>query len=383
VCVVLQLIPIVCLLMYKTTLKYGITPYAPTAFNFLGYILSHFLGDFEGGKVYGEHCLRLITLHNCKAVEARAIFLYHSGVSHWTCSLQSIMPHYVRVYELAMRSGQSEDGLLSIYYYLEASMYTGRDLSSIENDLANYMIQMVDFKQAKPLFFAQCLLQSIRNLRGKSPSTSVLTGGVMNEDEEMKRCLEAKDKLMLASMYRRKMFLACHFAEHHVLAVLGFTQGDFVFEILVGQTSVPVLAFVLSVSSFAMARHSKYAKYKNQALKYRKMIQKWSSHNPQCVPYIKVLDAEKAALDRKMGAALTLYKEAVIMTGRIGCIHDQALINERMAELYLDMKEPDEAKYRFETAIQLYSEWKANRKARMLEMRVQQLFPKEESAQKY
>jgi hypothetical protein len=369
--------------MNQTTLKYGITPYAPTAFTFLGFILSHFLGDFVGGKVYGEQCLRLLALHNCKAVEARAIFLYHSGVSHWTCSLQSIMPQFVRVYELAMRSGQSEDGLLSIYYYLEASMYTGRDLSSIENDLANYMIQMVDFKQAKPLFFARCLLQCIQNLRGKSPNTSVLTGGVMDEDEEMKRHLETNDKLMLANMYRRKMFLACHFAEHHVLAVLGFTHGDFMFKKLVGQTSVPVLAFALSVSSFAMARHSKNAKYKNQALKYRKMIQKWSSHNPQCVPYIKVLDAEKAVLDRKMDAALTLYKEAVVMTGRNGSIHDQALVNERMAELYLDMKEPDEAKYRFENAIQLYSEWKANKKVRLLEMRIQQHFPQEESAQKY
>jgi hypothetical protein len=377
------LIPIVCLLMNKTTLKYGITPYAPTAFTFLGFILSHFLGDFEGGKVYGEQCLRLLALHNCKAVEARAIFLYNSSVAHWTCSLQSIMPQFVRAYELAMRSGQSEDGLLSIYYYLEASMYTGRDLSSIENDLANYMIQMVDFKQAKPLFFAKCLLQCIRNLRGKSPSTSVLTGGVMNEEENMKRFLETSDRLMLANMYRRKMFLACHFAEHHLNSDLGLAHGDFVFKKLVGTTSVPVLAFALSVSSFAMARHSKDAKYKNQALKYRKMIQKWSSHNPQCVPYIKVLDAEKAALDRKTDAALALYKKAVTMTGRNGSIHDQALINERMAELYLDMKETGEAKYRFENAIQLYSEWKANKKVRMLEMRIQQLFPQEQSAQKY
>jgi predicted ATPase len=374
----LQLIAIVCIYMYKYTLKYGMTPYAPIAISYLGFILCHFLRDMEAGKVYAEHAFRLLKKHDCKGVEARSLFVIHTGVWHWVNPLQTVMPSLIEIYDMAMRAGQSEDGLLSIYSYLECAMYTGRELASIENDLVMYMNQMVDFKQAKALFLSKCLLQSVRNLRGKSPSTSSLTGGVMNEEECMKICREKNDRLMLASMYRRKMFLACYFAEHELNAALGLAHGEFVFQTLVGQTSIPVLAYVLSVSSYAMARQSKKkaaSKYKQQATKYRRIIEQWSSHNPRCVPYLKVLDAERAALNGKVDSAFQMYKEAVTMTGRGGAIHEQALINERMAELYLDVHDVEEAIYRFEMATALYGEWKANRKVRLLQERLRGLVP--------
>jgi histidine kinase len=358
----------------KYTFKNGITPYAPLALSFQGYILLHVLGDFKRAKVYAEHAMRMIKIHDCKIVEARTLFILQSGIWHWIHPLPTILPAYVEIYNTAMRAGQCGDGLMSIYYYLEAAMFTGRELGWIEKDLVTYMRQMVDLKQDKSLFWCKCLLQSIRNLRGKSPNTTVLTGTVMDEDESMAHYVSVSDQLMIAGMYRRKMILACYFGEHKLNAELGLTRGDFVLSTLLGQTSVPVLAFVLSLSSFAMAQQTpKRAKYKYQALKYRKMIKKWSSYNPNCVPYLKILDAEKAVLKGKIDNAINMYVEGITMTGRIGSVHNQALTHERMADLYLERKEPQEAKYRLEKAIELYSEWGANKKVGLLRQRLQEL----------
>jgi predicted ATPase len=370
----LQLFLIVCHYLSKYTFKYGITSYAPLALGFQGFILLHVLGDFNGAKVYAEHAMRMIKVHDCKVVEARMLFMIQSGVCHWLQPLSSVLPAYVEIYNTAMRAGQCEDGLKSIYYYLEAAMFTGRELGWIEKDLVTYMHQMVDLKQDKALFWCKCLLQSIRNLRGKSPNTTVLTGTVMDEDESMAHYVSVSDQLLIAGMYRRKMILACYFGEHKLNADLGLTRGDFVLSTLIGQTSVPVLAFVLSLSSFAMARHApKPAKYKHQALKYRKMIKKWSSYNPNCVPYLKILDAEKAVLKGKIDDAINMYVDGITMTGRIGSVHNQALTHERMADLYLERKEPQEAKYRLEKAIELYSEWGATKKVGLLRQHLQEI----------
>ena len=61
------------------------------------------------------------------------------------------------------------------------------------------------------------------------------------------------------------------------------------------------------------------------------------------------------------------------MTGRNGTLHDQALIHERMADLYLEMKECSEARYRLEKATELYSEWKADKKVTLLQRRLKKL----------
>jgi histidine kinase len=370
----LQLVLLLCHYLSKYTFKNGITPYAPLALSFQGFILLHVLGDVNGAKIYAEHAMRLIEIHDCRIVEVQTLTVIQSGLQHWFHPLSSVLPAYIQMYNTAMRAGQSEYGLMSIHYYLEAAMYTGRELGWIEKDLVTYMHQMADLKQDKPLFWCKTLLQSIRNLRGKSPNTTVLTGTLMDEDESMSHYDSVTDQVMIAGMYSRKMVLACYFGEHKLNADLGLTRGDFVLSTLIGQTSLPVLAFVLSLSSFAMARHTRNpAKYKHQALKYRKMIKKWSSYNPNCVPYLKILDAEKAASKGKIDDAINMYVDGITMTGRIGSVHNPALTHERMADLYLERKEPQEAKYRLEKAIELYSEWGATKKVGLLRQHLQEI----------
>jgi hypothetical protein len=263
--------------------------------------------------------------------------------------------------------------LLSIYYYLEAALYTGRDIESIEKDLRSYMKQMVDYKQQKALGFAQCLLQSLYNLRGKSANTTTLTGPVMDQKESLQLYKERKDAQMLAHIHRRRMFLACYFGEHNVGAEVAVKEGDSTMQGLISQISVPVIAFTGALCCYVQARKTGKRIYKRHAKKYHRLIKKWSAQNPNCVQYLTILNAEKAVFKGRIKEAMDGYKTAIRSTGRLGLVHDQALVNERLAELYMEQNVMSEAKFKFERAIELFSEWKANAKVKQLQKRVSRI----------
>jgi hypothetical protein len=368
-----ELLALVCIEMNRYTFRNGVTPYAPVSFSFLGFILSHYLGDLEGGKVYAEHAFAMLKKYNYKSVEPRTLFMINSAVWHWTNPLQNVMQSFVDIYDMGMRAGDCETALVSIRYYLEAALYTGRDLESIESDLSIYMNQMVDYKQLKALRLSQALLWTVRNLQGKSSNTPNLTGSAMEEETSMKKYVEAKDELMIAHMHRRQMYLSCYFGEYALGAELAVREGDRTMKALIAQISVPVIAFVGALCCFAEAGRTKNRQYKRQAIRYRRMIKKWSQHNPNCVHYLIILDAEKVALGGNSDKATELYEKAIMFTGRSGLLPDQALANERLAELLLKQNLKEDARYKFERAIDLYREWKANHKVKQLERRVDAL----------
>jgi hypothetical protein len=163
--------------------------------------------------------------------------------------------------DLGMRTGDCETALISIYKYLEVALYSGRDLESIESDLYIYMNQMVDYKQQKALRFSQVLLQSVRNLRGKSSNTTKLTGSAMDPEISMEKYVKAKDELVIAQIHRRQMYLSCYFGEYELGAELAVREGDRTIKAGIGQTSVPVVAFVGALCCFAEAGRTKNRQY--------------------------------------------------------------------------------------------------------------------------
>ena len=177
-----EIIPLLCIQMIQRTLKKGVTPLTPYAFGFLGFILAHFMGDFDGGQLYMKHAFALLKKYDFREVEPRTRFMINAGLVHWVQPWQNMMHSFVDIYEMGMRAGDCETATMSIYYYLDAALYTGRDLESIDEDCDLYMKSMADFNQQKSHRYAEITLQAVRNLRGKSSNTTKLTGSVMVQE---------------------------------------------------------------------------------------------------------------------------------------------------------------------------------------------------------
>lgn len=83
-----------------------------------------------------------------------------------------------------------------------------------------------------------------------------------------------------------------------------------------------------------------------------------------------MLDAEWAVLKKEKRDLRVKFEQAVLLAGRRGLIHLQALANERLAIYMEEIRDPVEAYYRYEQAIGLYVEWGAKAKVDKLQLKL-------------
>ena len=80
-----------------------------------------------------------------------------------------------------------------------------------------------------------------------------------------------------------------------------------------------------------------------------------------------LLSAELDAINGKSRSAYKKYESAVLLAGRRGIVHDQALANERFATYCFEQGDKVEYNFRMTTAVQLYQEWGSFPKVTKLE----------------
>jgi hypothetical protein len=67
----------------------------------------------------------------------------------------------------------------------------------------------------------------------------------MDQETSMEKYVKAKDDLLIAHMHRRQMYLSCCcFGEYELGTELAVREGDRTIKAGIGQTIVPVVAFV-------------------------------------------------------------------------------------------------------------------------------------------
>ena len=131
-----------------------------------------------------------------------------------------------------------------------------------------------------------------------------------------------------------------------------------------GTCLIMIETFHRGVSLYTMARRTNQRKYKTSANKIRKLIDSWwNAGNPNVKHYIKLLNAEHAALNKSYNEAERLYVEAIALAARTGHLHHAGLFNERYADLLLyHRKDKKEGEFRLTESIRYYKEWGAIRK---------------------
>ena len=127
--------------------------------------------------------------------------------------------------------------------------------------------------------------------------------------------------------------------------------------------------FIAGVCAYDVATNTGRAKYRKLANKVRATVHSWVKNgNPNANHYACLLDAEYYRMKGNFAEACKFYENASIMAGRIGLLHDAALVHERYAIHLLNSvsRAEEEAIFRLKKAVKLYSEWGAVGKVRLL-----------------
>jgi hypothetical protein len=83
-----------------------------------------------------------------------------------------------------------------------------------------------------------------------------------------------------------------------------------------------------------------------------------------------LLDAEWAVLKKQKRDLRAKFEQAIVMAGRRGLTHLQALANERLAIYMEEIGDDVESLYRYKQANKLYAEWGAKAKTQQLQIKI-------------
>ncbi|CAB9520243.1 Transcriptional regulator [Seminavis robusta] len=364
-----DLLTLIILRQLKYTLKYGYADYSPPALCTVGLLLAAALNDLEGSKQFGELGLNLYdknkdvgsTKEISPVGKSRTLFCAAAFCLHWQEPTTHLRKMLVDGYNVGLRSGDVESAMWSIFSYLDFGFYNGLPLAMIEKDCAVYTQQMNELGQSKHAIYLRCLWQLVLNLLGKEDNNMAeLNGSVLNLKEELAKA----DKAMgvRAQVNRQRLvnaFWSGDFVKTcKLIEETGAHKGSF-YEAFAGSYVMPQLHFNLGLAFFAAFKQTKKLKYKRMANAHAKKIYDWAKNgNPNVVHSALLLQAESKSLQKaKFPETIKLYKEAILLAGRQGFLHDQALANERIGEFYVSHGLDTDAQFYFWEAIRCFGEW--------------------------
>ena len=367
-----ELIPLAILKLFHRTRRYGLTRWSAPAFSLLGLLMAGGLEDFASTKTCYNLSLAAQKLVPSKEMEARLLFLNNQYLVHWFSSQQNILRPLNQGYRMGLLIGDIESSAWSICFYVEVSLISGRPLPLVHADCATYSSQMNEYSMTKQRRYMLWQWQVCRNLMGSDESVSRLSGDIVTQEEELATLRNNKDRAMELGLVRVRMFLAASIGDYQMCADLALDFVDECIKRLPAQTANARVRFNAALSGFILAKSSpSRGKYRRLGIKNASIIRSWSRKgNPNCLHLDAFLDAEKARLDAKTNAAIKSYESAIVLAGRQGYLHDQALACERYADMLLELGWNDQALTQMRDAMKWYEEWGATYKVNRLESKI-------------
>ena len=376
--------PLVPLIIFETTyitLEHGITPQSASSFAWVGSIVTSFLGDFEAGRYYIKAATKMLEkLQDNKAARGRALFVIDYFLRHWIEPTAFCHSGLLEGYRLAMSSGDTANADLLMNGHLFFCYHSGKPLPLIDEDAVAFVSSLNDSEQQylKNLWFLH--RQLFQNLRVPVENTTSLVGSIFDESAFLQPGASGaggddKDNLLMAFVFGTKISLCMYWGEFQAGADIALQWLKIILREQPGQITCKSGTFHGGVCAFAASHYhnnkgaslssSKYKRFARQCLK---RLSGWMEKgDPNVIQQVLILRAEEAWMSGRIKTAVDNFERGIAVAGRSGWIHEQALANERLASLWKDQGNLDNANYRLSEAIRLYKEWGALAKVQALQ----------------
>ena len=352
------------------SLKVGLTAYSSVAFALLGLIMVAVLEDFATARACYDRALFISKRLGSTHVEARLDFILHEYLFSWFAPQQNCLPFLAKAYRSGLMSGDLESFGWAMVFFIENSMHAARTLTLVDADCSVYAKQLETYAQLKQRRFVLYLWQATWNFIGKNNGGSVLCGDIVNRDEEMIYLNSINDPSMPVALKRTEMFVAIIMGDYKRCADIALEWADECLKRIPAQSANIRVRYYAALSCLVMAQREP-SKYKRYGMKNASIINSWTKKgNPNCLHMDTLLDAERARVGKQSHAAIKAYESAVVLAGKCGMLHEQALASERYADLLVSLERNDEARQRLNDAVTLMSEWGATAKVDQLRRRL-------------
>jgi len=340
------------------TIKKGLSTYSSIAISTVG-IFEVALGNKKIGYRLGELSLKIVSEIPAPDIAAAVIGQSSLHLLFLKRRLRNLISLFPIELEKAFAIGDSCTAMTCLFAYVNARLWTGENLQSLEKYLRDVHRRLFDFGQKELMMYFNPTLQLVLNLQNSEEDWKdliVLTGEVMDENDFMKQSNELSEWLLqFYKMFLRYMFGFYKEAE---------SIGKNLFRHFLAENSFLCLPFNLyyGLISYEQYRSTGRRRHLRVARKCRKFLEHQHDFgNPNATPYLRIIEVEELSLRSNNVLQISQACNRAIEFQIVeGLTHLEALSNEQANRILrskmLISTGDNLAGYYFDQTIRVYRE---------------------------
>jgi predicted ATPase len=341
----------------RWSLKYGLSKETPKSIGFYA-LLQMAMGNPKLALSSAKLALSLAEKQNLINTEFSPISSVYGFVFPWTAPLHVCRNNLLSGYNSGLQNGDLHHAFINVTLYCFFCFTEGKPLVDVEANMREFGRQMKECNQSLQLQFLSLTWQTTLNLMGRCDDPVVLSGEVMSQEEMLKAADDDMNPPLRAQVHCHRLQLAVYYRDFELAGKL-LGPVSVIGAVNPGNPIVWRTALFEGVAAFELTRR-KQKKWKSTALRALAKVTKWVDEgNVNCVHILLLLQAEKAAMDKKYDDARTLFNKAIATAARHGYRNDRALASERCADMHVHIGDADWASDYSQKAYKAYEEMEA------------------------
>lgn len=370
-----NLLPLIAFKQVYLSIKYGNTSVSACAYATYAVILSgETLGDIETGYRFGKLALLLVEKFNALELKAKTILIVNYFVKHWKEHLRTTLTPLQEAYLIGMETGDLEYAAYAACVYSYHSYVMGKELASVEREMAMYSNTLSHLKQETSFYYNQLNRQVVLNLMGQSEDKCRLIGESYDEVKMLPLHLKANAQNLCHSVYFHKLVL-CYLFQDYQQALFNAQLAEKYDDSAIG--TIPLYHFYNSLVHLAIYSEASKSEQKlilHKVKANQKKLNKWAQFAPMHhLHKFYIVEAERAKVLGENAKAIDCYDLAISLAKENEYLNEEALAHELAAKFYIAWGKEQVAQAYLTNAYYCYLRWGAIAKMKDLEQQYPQL----------
>ncbi|MDZ7956601.1 MAG: ATP-binding sensor histidine kinase [Aulosira sp. DedQUE10] len=378
-----MLLPLIVFKQVRLSVEYGNAPVSTLAYAWYGVILCGVVEDIDAGDRAGQLALALLSRLQGKTLKTSTFNMIYPFVKPWKHHIRESLLPLLEAHHSGLETGDLEYSAYCAYNYCALSYFLGKELRTIEPEMTTYSQALDKIKQEVAHNYLKIFRQSVLNLISDSPYPGNLRGVAYNEDIMLPLHLQANDRYAIGTLYVNKLIICYLFNEYQQAAEVASLAKEYL-DGVTGSFMVPVFHFYDSLTQLAMLPQTPSLEKESLWLRVianQEKLKQWADHAPMNHKHkFCLVKAEYHRVRGEYLEAMEYYDRAITGAAENGYIQEEALANERAAELYLSMGKNKIAQVYLTEAYYGYNRWGSSAKVKNLEKRYPDLILRSNNA---
>jgi predicted ATPase/signal transduction histidine kinase/DNA-binding NarL/FixJ family response regulator len=366
------LFSILILRLIDLSLKYGNGPISSWAYIAFGIILWRSSYDIDIIYEFGKTGLDLGHKFNIKDHLVKVYFSFNYFIRFWKNHLNETLIPLRENYILGLESGDLVQASFSLSSYVEHSIFCGRQLIYLEQEIDQYYESFQRLNQEITLRFYEIYWQTTLNLIGDSQNPKLLIGKAFDESLMLSYLQKSDNRQAIFMVYLYKLYLGYLFHDYSKVeqnielaeAYLDSASCRFVVVIFYFYRLLGLLAF------HPQKRLAEQDRLLDTIAQQSKQLEKWAESAPMnFLNKFYLVSAERHRLLGEHTEAMSAYDRAISLAQENDYLNEEALAYERAGLFYLEWGKTTIAQIYLTNAYYAYERWGAKAKLSDLEER--------------